>query len=93
MCGIKVDINNSLKMQDEIKVREKLYQAIISQLQNDGYMAIAKNLILQVKPVNQCSPSDKLYEMFLQNQDQVFSHLKVFIFKELFLKFDSYNLV
>jgi len=71
LCGIKVDINNSLKMQDEIKVREKLYQAIISQLQNDGYMAIAKNLILQVKPVNQCSPSDKLYEMFLQNQDQM----------------------
>jgi len=56
---------------DEVKMREKLYRCIIGQLLNDGYMAIAKTLTSQVKPITPCVPSDNLYKAYLAGQDQV----------------------
>ena len=61
---------NSFKA-DEVKLREKLYRCIIGQLLNDGYMAIAKTLTSQVKPVTPCAPSDNLFKAYLAGQDQV----------------------
>jgi len=52
---------------DQIKVKDKMYQDIISQLQSDGYMAISKLLIQQVKPNEQHGASEKLFEMFRQS--------------------------
>jgi len=62
MCAVQVD---------QVKMREKLYRAMIGQLMNDGYMAIAKTLTSQVKPVNPCVPSDYLYKAYCFGADQV----------------------
>ena len=56
---------------DEVKMREKLYRCIIGQLLNDGYMAIAKTLTSQVKPMTPCVPSDNLFKAYVAGQDQV----------------------
>lgn len=49
---------------DNVKMRDHLYRAIISQLLNDGYIAVAKSLTSQVKPIFPCPPSDKLLKIF-----------------------------
>lgn len=52
-------------------MRERLYRCIIGQLLNDGYMAIAKTLTSQVKPLTPCVPSDNLFKAYAAGQDQV----------------------
>ena len=69
MCAFQVD---------QVKMREKLYRAMIGQLLNDGYMAIAKTLTSQVKPLNPCVPSDYLFKAYCCGADQV-SVYSVFI--------------
>lgn len=49
---------------DKIKTKDSLYRAIISQLLSDGYIAVAKSLTSQVKPVTNCPPSDKLLQAY-----------------------------
>uniref|UniRef100_H2ZR08 Cleavage stimulation factor subunit 1 n=1 Tax=Ciona savignyi TaxID=51511 RepID=H2ZR08_CIOSA len=56
---------------DDIKRRERMYRSIIGQLLNDGYMAIAKSLTAQVKPLNPCTPSEFLFKAFSAGVDQV----------------------
>uniref|UniRef100_F6SML9 Cleavage stimulation factor subunit 1 n=2 Tax=Ciona intestinalis TaxID=7719 RepID=F6SML9_CIOIN len=56
---------------DAIKKRERMYRSIIGQLQNDGYMAIAKSLTSQVKPFNPCTSSDFLFKAYSIGLEQV----------------------
>jgi len=58
---------------DEVKMRERMYRAIIGQLLNDGYMGVAKSLTSQVKPLQACVPSDNLFKAFNAGVFQVCS--------------------